>query len=475
MQYHRGSVSDIGQGKMLGGSSSMSYMAYVRGNPSDYDHWATLTDDKSWSFESVFPLFIRSEGVLDPGILKSTEDRALHGLNGTFKLTKYYDKIRKKYFSAFEEMGHKIVPDINVRNPLGFTTVLFSYGNHERSSTAKFLRPVMNNPNLDVLTNSLVTKILFNDEKIAVGVTIKTKDGKRITVKVKKEVIITAGVFKTPQLLMLSGIGPNQHLRKKKIKVIKDLPVGRNLQDHPICVTVFKMGKARRPRGPPDPHEVNIPAIDGYIAYTKHRKNPDYEILSLIIDDPNVFLTFCSISLSFTNEVCDNIIKQVAGHQIYLVFNLLAYPESRGQVVLNTTNIEDQPLITLAYYSNDSDLKKQVKAVLDFNKVLNTTYFKRVGAELIDPKLDDCAGFHKYSNEYWRCYALGMVTTGHYYAGTCAMGQVVDSKLLVKGVKRLRVADASIMPTIVASPTQAAVLMIAQKTVDMIVKEHSLY
>lgn len=473
MQYHKGSVSDIAQGKMLGGSSGLSYMAYIRGNPMDYDKWAAITNDSSWSFDAVLPLFIRSEGVKDPGILNSPEDRALHGTNGQFLLSKYYDKISDKYFSAFEEMGHKIVPDINARNPLGFTTVLFAY-DHERSNTAKFLRSVKDKPNLDVLTHALVTKILFDDEKRAVGVKIKTRDGKVITVKASKEVIVTAGVFKTPQLLMVSGIGPKAHLKEKNIKVIKDLPVGRNLQDHPICITVYKTGEARSPTGPQDPHLINVPAIDGYIALKKSQKYPDYEILSLILDNPETFLAVCSISFSFKNEICDNIIKGAAGKQIYLVFNLLAYPESQGQVLLNTANMADQPTIILGYYSNDRDLQMHVKTVLDFNKILNTTYFKSVGAELIDPKLKTCTGFDKDSKEYWRCYVLGMVTTGHYYVGTCAMGQVVDSKLKVIGVKNLRVADASIIPSIVASTTTAAVLMIAQKAVDMIVEEHCL-
>ena len=134
----------------------------------------------------------------------------------------------------------------------------------------------------------------------------------------------------------------------------------------------------------------------------------------------------------------------------------------------------DQPTVILGYYSNDRDVQTHVRTVLDFTKVLNTTYFKSVDAELVDPKLRACASFDKESKEYWRCYVLGMVTTGQFYVGTCAMGQVVDSKLKVIGVKNLRVADASIMPTIVASPPTAAILMIAQKTVDMIVKEYSL-
>ena len=233
------------------------------------------------------------------------------------------------------------------------------------------------------------------------------------------------------------------------------------------------MGEARSPNGSPDPHLLNIPTIDGYIAFNKTQKYPDYEIVSLIIDSAEQFLVYCSVSFSFTEEVCNNIAKGAAGKQLYLVYNLLAYPESRGQVLLNTTDMADQPTVILGYYSNDRDLEMHVKTVLDFNKVVNTTYFKSVGAELIDPKLKACAGFNKDSKEYWRCYGLGMVTTGQFYAGTCAMGQVVNSKLKVIGVKNLRVADASIMPKIVATPTVGAILMIAQKAVDMIVKEHS--
>ncbi|XP_075981616.1 ecdysone oxidase-like [Anticarsia gemmatalis] len=465
--YIRNGRATITQGKMLGGTSGLNFMAYARGDPIDYALWATISNDSSWSYEEILQLFKKSENMQDRDTLESQPDKDLHGTLGLVKLRKFHRDVGNKYLKALQEMGNNILINKNSRSPLGFTPVLFTCGEKFRQSTAySFLRQVGNNL-LYIMTNSTATKILFDDEDRAVGVSVLTHDNRNIRVVAEKEVILTAGVFKTPQLLMVSGIGPRKHLQSKKIKMVVDLPVGRNLQDHPVIPVLYKMGERLPLKKPINPYTIEFTAIDGSVAITKPQDYPDYSIYSLILDDPEMFLILCAVSLGYTNEVCDTMLKSVGKKQMFLVLNHLAYPKSRGEVCLQNSNIFRPPDIKLGFYTHKDDIKQHARALMHFNKILNTSYFKRVDAKIVDPKLM-CGKMRPKSHTYWKCYAASMVTTLHYNVGTCAMGTVVDSKLFVKGVKNLRIADASVMPVIVSGPTVATVMMIAEKAAEMI-------
>ncbi|XP_075981614.1 ecdysone oxidase-like [Anticarsia gemmatalis] len=472
MRYHVGGFLDISQGKMLGGSSSLNFMGYVRGWPSDYDRWANITNDTSWSYDSIFPFYMKVEKMLDKKILCSPKDAALRGTKGNVGLKKFYFKKRaKEFFDAYEELGYNVEADINERNPLGITNLLYIIGRKLRQNTAyTYLRLVKDKPNLHVMTHSLVTEVIFDENKNAVGVKIETKDGKTIRVNAKKEVIVSAGVLKTPQLLMLSGIGPEKHLRRKKIKTLVDLPVGKNLKDFQINLSVIKMGKANPPTEPFNPYVMPFPIQDGYFALNKSQIVPDYQLRNLIIDETSYFVTFCAAFFYYKPEICDTIMETIGDHQIFAIFNYLEDPKSAGEILLNTKHIKDQPEIKLGFYTEKEDLERHAIYVMDAHKILNSTYFKSVGAELVDVKLKKCGKLQLNSLKYWKCYTLAMVTSIHFFTGTCAMGSVVDSKLFVKGVKRLRVVDASVIPftTISAAP----VMMIAEKAAMMIIEDY---
>uniref|UniRef100_A0A2A4JSJ8 Glucose-methanol-choline oxidoreductase N-terminal domain-containing protein n=1 Tax=Heliothis virescens TaxID=7102 RepID=A0A2A4JSJ8_HELVI len=217
---------NIQQGKVLGGSSQVNYMIYGNGYPADYDGWAATTNDSSWAFENLFPLIKRTEKVTDKTILDSP-DVAFHGTEGKLRIKKYHSGINDGIFQAYREVGFNVLNDINPDNKFGVSNSYLAVGRGNRQSTAyAFLSPERDNPNLKVAYHSLATKIIFDANKRAVAVRVLTKDKKYITIYVKKEVIVTAGAFKSPQLLMLSGIGPKQHLESKNIKVVSDLPVG---------------------------------------------------------------------------------------------------------------------------------------------------------------------------------------------------------------------------------------------------------
>lgn len=216
------------RGKALGGSTIINYMIYVRGSKIDYDRWASL-GNPGWSYEEVLPYFIKSEdshlAIQDPGY---------HGKNGYQTISDVPTRTKSAgiFLQAAAETGHKIL-DYNGRTQLGFSYVQATTRNSLRCSVEKaFLRPIRHRKNLKVSTRSRVTRVLFdNVRRQAKGVEF-TKDGKLYRVSARKEVILSAGAFHSPQLLMLSGIGPKRHLEEMGIEVLQDLPVGELMYDH---------------------------------------------------------------------------------------------------------------------------------------------------------------------------------------------------------------------------------------------------
>ncbi|KAH9631911.1 hypothetical protein HF086_014383 [Spodoptera exigua] len=471
--YHRGGVTEVEQGKVLGGSSILNYMIYGTGNCKDYKDWATISNDSSWTYDSIFPLIKRTEKVTDRRVLHSP-DVAYHGTQGKIALKKYHTSTNEGLYESYKEMGYKVLNDINAKNPIGFTPAYFTISDSIRQSTAYgFIRPEKDNPNLKVMYKSLVKKVLFDDNKRAIGVEVLTKDKKTITLYANKEVIVTAGPMKSPQLLMLSGIGPQDHLESNQIKVISNLPVGQNLQDHPTNIIIHKMGMVE-PEPPRDPHQFPVNVIDGRVAISKCQNHPDYQVLSGLMTNSTFFLDICLFTFTFTEEVCASILEQVSDHQVHFITHRLMYPESRGEVRLNSTNPEDNPIIDLKYYANENDLNRHAEYIAHYNKIVDTTYYKSLNASFVDPKLKSCDGLEVGSKAYWKCYTIGMSTTLHDYVGTCAMGSVVDSNLRVNGVKNLRVADSSVIPKLIGSTVEGAVMIVAQKVSDLLQTEYSL-
>uniref|UniRef100_A0A2A4JSK9 Glucose-methanol-choline oxidoreductase N-terminal domain-containing protein n=1 Tax=Heliothis virescens TaxID=7102 RepID=A0A2A4JSK9_HELVI len=470
---HKDNVIHMSQGKMLGGSGSSGYGGYGHGYPHDFSEWVAITNDSSWSWEAVLPIYRANEKLIDEKILKSHDQ--YYGTKGKIYLGKKYYKRNRNFFNALKEIGYDYHLDINPDHPIGFTNLMFNIGNETRQSTAhKFLSPLKHHPNLYLLINTLATKLIFDNKKTAIGVEVITEDNKILRLKAKKEVIVTAGTIKSPQLLMLSGIGPKHHLENKGIKVVADLPVGYNFQDHINSILVYKMTKASLASNLGDPYQYPYVVFDGYVALNKSQRYPDYETICAHFGDSLTFEGLCAFFFSYNDEFCDTLNKGLDNKEALLVFITYLNPLSRGQILLTSTDPRDYPLIIPNYYSNSIDVDKHASYVADFNRVLNSTYFKQVEAELVDPKLKSCEGLERGTKEYWKCYTVGTADTAHYFVGTCAMGSVLDSKLRVYGVKNLRVADASVMPTNVRGLPQGTVMMIARKAADMIIKEHGL-
>ncbi|XP_071036468.1 L-sorbose 1-dehydrogenase-like [Parasteatoda tepidariorum] len=489
------------RGKGLGGSTLLNYMLYVRGNRRDYDGWAKQ-GATGWSWKDVYPYFLKSEGNTDPKIVAE----GYHNTSGplTIQSAQWSTPLMEAWKKAAAERGYEY-RDINGEKQ----TVLFNEGFHKlqgftrngrRCSASKaFLVPAQDRPNLDIVTDALVTKILIDKNKNAYGVKFQ-KDGKDHEVHINKEVIVSGGSINSPQLLMLSGIGPRKHLEAKGIPVIEDLPVGDNLQDHvgsiflhfkatgskdtiqqilsrPLCNLVDYNLRGTGPFA-------SLNGVEGQ-AWVNSKFNdpsldwPDLEIQLDAFSPTSDAGLLSGHLLGIPQKVINQVYLPYLGKHTFTMFSCFLRPFSRGTVRLATANPNDHILIDPNTFANASDIDR-VQAVLQENVdiVTKTKAFKEIGAKLFETKFPGCEQFVAnstyYSPEYLRCIAVGYTFNFYHPVGTCKMGSaddkttVVDPKLKVKGIRNLRVADGSIIPNQVSGNTEAPIIMIGEKCSDMI-------
>ncbi|XP_013149238.1 PREDICTED: glucose dehydrogenase [FAD, quinone]-like [Papilio polytes] len=465
------------RGKMLGGSSGLHYMYYVRGNRADYEEWTRL-GNPGWDWENVTHYFKKSEHLLDPVILNSTT-AYLHGKDGYMHVIRPVWKGRpERYLEAFEEIGNKVYLDTNGIEQNGFSYPTFTIGDNLRQSTAvAFLKPILDRNNLHLLKNALARKLIFDNDKNVVGVEVKLSSNKIITVKANKEVILSAGAVNSPQLLMLSGIGPKDHLDKIGIETLVDSPkVGKNMQDHPLVPVLLNGEKDLRSfieivNVFRNLDKFPVASLIGHVALDKSQTYPDYQATVFPQHRGSILPLFmCKNVFQWNDKVCTAMGKAVLRQEVAFAVLTLLHPASKGKIELKSRNPEDSPLIHSGFFSDVNDIDKFARCVEDYTKVLNSSYHRSCAAEVVDLNLDECAELPFGSHEYWKCYVLNLSGTQFHPVGTCAMGSdgVVDERLRVKGVKGLRVVDASVMPIITSGNTNAPIVMIAEKAADMI-------
>lgn len=469
---HLQSYYEFTLGKMLGGTSSLNYMIYHKGQPRDFNSWAELTKDESWKWENVLPYFLKSGRLEDPQLLGST-DKEYYGTDGYMGITRDHRPEIEKFLDAYRELGNDIVLDFNEHHHLGYATQTVTISGKSRQSSAfAFISPIKDRKNLHVLKNTLATKVIFSESKRAVGVEVRTQDGKTLNLKAKKEVILSAGTFNTPKLLMLSGVGPEEHLQSKNIEVVSNLPVGENLQEHVCVVIIDNLDQLTEPLPQPSPYELPGASFTGFVALDKSSNYPDYQVITYL-GSAEIMLFYCTFAFRFSDEICNAMYKQ--GVNRLQAFNeiLNIAPKSRGKVLLKSTNPDDPPLVYNGFFTDKEDVEKLVDYVLDFIPVMNTTYYRSVNAVMSDAD-PACNEFPQGSRDYWRCYVMCVSSGLSHMTSTCPMGTVVDGRLRVNGVTGLRIADASVMPTITRGNPYGTVLMIGEKASDMIKKDHHL-
>ncbi|XP_075973278.1 ecdysone oxidase-like [Anticarsia gemmatalis] len=468
-QYHKDTIDDMALGRVLGGTSSAGYMIYNVGNRYDYDCWAKTLKDPSWNWKNVLLFFKKSQNLLDQDILEADKGE-FYGKDGKIGLSLYRFETGEKVFKIFEEAGNLRVPSFNGNVTHGYADAMYTIANGLRQSTAySYLTPMKNNPKLHILRNTFVERIVFDDNRNAVGVEVELCNGKHITIRSRVEIILSAGIVNSPKILMLSGIGPKEHLDEHNIETISDLPVGQNFHDHLSTVVIYNMTNLVTPYRPWDPHKYPASVIIGFASLNKTSGYPDYHTVNFI-NFPSYLMMYCAFTYGYSNEVCDQMIEtDVNSIMMYSVISLQK-PTSNGKILLRSGNYKDKPKVITGKDNVNAEL--HARAVQHFVNIEKTNQFEALGGQFKDPEIKECNLFEKYSSDYWKCYVRYMRTTLHNYSGTCAMGKVVDSHLKVYGVNRLRVADASVMPSTPAGGTLGATIMIGEKAADMIKEDN---
>jgi choline dehydrogenase-like flavoprotein len=448
------------RGKVLGGSSSVNAMIYMRGHRADYDAWAAA-GNRGWSYEEVLPFFKRAEH-------NERGADAWHGSGGPLNVAELRSpgRWRDAFVRAGVEAGYPANPDFNGAEQEGFGAFQVTQRNGERLSAAKaYLTPHLGRPNLKVLTGAQVLRVRFEGRR-AVGVDVRL-DGTEQTLTAQREVLLSAGALQSPALLQLSGVGPGAALQALGLPVVHDLPgVGLHLHDHVDVVQVVDAPHLKDTVG------LSLAGLGamlrGVVEWRRHRTG----LLTTNYGESGAFIRsrpdepLPDLQLHFVvAKLVDHGRATVLGHG-YSCHVCLLRPRSRGSVTLASPDPLAAPRIDPAFLSDPDDTARLVRG------------FKRMRHVLAQPALAAHGGRElpasaaARSDEEIERYVRDHADTIYHPVGSCRMGpgplDVVDERLRVRGLERLRVVDASVMPAIVGGNTNAPTIMIAEKAVDLI-------
>lgn len=470
-------------GKGLGGSSNINYMQYIRGSRHDYDEWAS-NGAAGWAYKDVLPYFIKSEDQRNGEFIRTV----FHGFGGRMTVSDVGPtQVNKIMEQCFKEIGLK-KRDLNGQTPFGWCPTQATVRSGVRWGTYRaFLRHARHRDGLHIVTHATVTKILFEKQQ-AVGVVVQ-HEGKEHVVNVNEEIVLAAGTVGTTKLLLLSGVGPRQHLQSLKIPVVVDLPVGENLQDQVIgdgitfltpyagvsvtaaksenlksawAYSLFGTGMKASPR------------FRESIANIRLRHQPShikYPLLQLhIVSNPDAYQAH---HLSIKQEVWEELHDDDVPREGFTIFPVLLHPRSRGTIRLRSTDPNDPPLIDPRYLADDVDIKILAEGYQFIRRLINAQVMKDWQFEMTNRQLSQCASFGNFTEQYIHCHLRHVTLPGGSPVGTCRIGAagdpaaVVDPLLRVRGVKRLRVIDASIVPSSTSGNSYTSQVMIAEKAADI--------
>uniref|UniRef100_A0AAR5Q9E3 Glucose-methanol-choline oxidoreductase N-terminal domain-containing protein n=1 Tax=Dendroctonus ponderosae TaxID=77166 RepID=A0AAR5Q9E3_DENPD len=479
------------RGRALGGSSTINYMIYTRGNRWDYDKWAEA-GNQGWSYNDVLPYFIKSEKARN----LTDYNPELHGNHGLLSVENVYKtKLLDAFIEAGAELGLELI-DYNANlKSFGVSRLQATVKRGRRHSVASaFLWPARNRANLDIIIDAHVTKVLINPTtKAAYGVTY-SKNGQKYSVFAKKEVILSAGTFNSPQLLMLSGIGPKDHLEKLGIKVLEDLPVGRNLQDHIAFPGLsFEIDQAVDLNIRETIQQISEFIDNGTGLLTSLGGSEGIGFIKTAVADypedyPDMELLFIGGTLAsdyglstyrgmnIKDEVFDSVFRPLFDKHAWTIFPMLLHPKSVGYMELKSKDPFDYPRFFGNYFTDpeNHDLNTFVEVIRIIQRFSNTTAFQNFGSKLNHRSMFGCEHETFDSNRYWICCLRSISITLHHQVGTAKMGPsedsttVVNPNLQVHGIKNLRVADCSIIPRAVGAHTNAPSIMVGEKASDII-------
>jgi choline dehydrogenase-like flavoprotein len=434
---YKNRVMTYPRGKELGGSSMMNAMMYVRGHSKDYDEWEEM-GNPGWSFKDVLPFFKKSERF--EGDLRNKE--RFHGTDGRLSV----EAPRYRLF-PIEKIVLKTLKDLNIatgdingeqENGGVFEPSQQTTANGRRIGTYNsFVKPILNRAKIKVLTYSVVKKVLMRSNR-ANGVVLDHMD-KTLQYHVRKEVVISAGAIGSPQILILSGVGPKYHLKQLGINLVRDLPVGQNLQDHCLFFQYMEVGHSEpltlngqvyanpknhfefwsKGRGP---LTSNFLSINGML-HTKINKDPIR---------PDLQFYVAPFNYGIDSETADNFInynqsvwqEEFGGRQETGFMFLLAVlrPKSRGSVTLATNDVKDAPIIDPQYLTHEDDLRVLIEGAKFIKVLTETKRFKKYKIRRYPPNRLVCGHIATDTDEYYKCHAKNYISSIYHPVGTCAMG-----------------------------------------------------
>jgi choline dehydrogenase-like flavoprotein len=447
------------RGRVLGGSSAINAMVYVRGHRWDYDHWASL-GNPGWSYDEVLPYFKRAECNEEFG-------EPWHGRDGPLRVSgsRTDNPFQAVFLEAARQAQLPICGDFNVPEPEGLGIYQVTQADGERWSAARaYIHPLIGHrKNLDVRCGALVRTILFEEGR-AVGVSVGEGDRQSI-IRARREIVLSAGALQSPQLLLLSGIGPGEDLRRLGLPIVADRPgVGDNLQDHPDFVFLYEARSLDLLGLSPAGAMRMLRSVRRYRASRRGMVATNFaEAGGFLRTRPDLPLP--NVQLHFVVALADDHARRLhAGHG-YSCHVCLLRPKSRGRVWLRTPEPGDPPAIDPNFLGEAEDMDEMVEGFRITRRLMDAPALAAWRRRELST-----AGIS--SDEDIRAVLRKRVDTVYHPAGTCRMGPdrsgVVDHRLRVKGVENLRVADCSIMPTLIGGNTNAPAIMIGEKAADMI-------
>ncbi|XP_052873164.1 glucose dehydrogenase [FAD, quinone]-like [Anopheles cruzii] len=492
----RGGRCSWAHGRGVGGSTIINNVIFTRGNRRDYDSWAKAGNE-GWAWADVLPLFKR----IERSSIRDFGDNGLHGHDGRLSVEDcpFRTDLARAFVKSAQSAGYRYL-DYNSGDNLGVSFLqAHSLNGRRASGGTSYLRDIVDRPNLHILTRAWVTKVLIDpDTKTATGVRL-VHERQHYEVEASREIVLSAGAFESPKLLMLSGVGPAKHLKRHGIRLVADLPVGRKVYEHggvygPTFVVrkptddfvsfeqLANLGEVLRFRNGSGPLTTNSVESLLYV-HSPFAENPDPEY-----PDVEVMQAFTSFSFDtspgtrnayyLTDRMYDEYFRPLAKTRNFMFLPMLLKPRAVGRVELKSTNPFNHPVFRYQYFEDDRDVDALVYAIKEVIRISTEAPLRRLGVELYKRKVPGCQYMAFNTIDYWRCHVRHLTATFQHQVATCKMGPpqdpeaVVDSRLRVYGIARLRVADVGIIPEAPTGHTAAHSFLIGEKAADLIREDH---